>query len=70
MMMDESSIIYAGLVVGGVMMVLLIGLWMLSTESSTVSISGSPVPTQSPIRLDLTLLPEAAQSSSAWMGSA
>lgn len=58
-MMDESTVIYAGIVIGGAIMVLLMGLWTLSTESSTVSISGSPAPTQSD-QADLRLLPEAA----------
>jgi hypothetical protein len=58
-MMDWSAVMYAGLVIGGAMVVLLMGLWTLSTESSTVSISGSAVPTQSH-QADLGSLPEAA----------
>jgi hypothetical protein len=58
-MMDWSSVIYAGLVIGGAMAVLLTVIWTLSTESSTVSISGSPVRTTSH-RIDLTSLPKAA----------
>lgn len=58
-MMDESSVIYAGLVVGGAIAVLLIGLWALSAKSSTVSISGSAVKTQSH-QADLMSLPKAA----------
>lgn len=58
-MMDESTVIYVGLVVGSAIAVLLMGLWTLSTESSTVSISGSPVPTQSH-QADLRSLLEAA----------
>lgn len=38
-MMDLSSVIDAGLVVVGVVWVLLMGLWTLSSESSTVSTS-------------------------------
>jgi predicted naringenin-chalcone synthase len=40
-MMDLSSVIDAGLVAMGVAAVLLMGLWTLSSESSTVSISES-----------------------------
>lgn len=58
-MMDESSVIYAGLVVGGAVAVLLMGLWTLSTKSSTVSISKSAVRTQSH-QADFTSLPKAA----------
>jgi hypothetical protein len=58
-MMDESTVIYAGLVIGGAIAVLLMGLWTLSTESSTVSTSGSPVLTPSH-QADLRSLPEAA----------
>ena len=38
-MMDLSSVIDAGLVVAGAVAVLLMGLWTLSGESSTVSTS-------------------------------
>jgi len=58
-MMDERTVIYAGLVGRGAIVVLLMGLWMSSIESSTVSISGSPVPMQSH-QADLTSLPKAA----------
>jgi hypothetical protein len=58
-MMDASTVIYAGLVIGGAIVVLLMGLWTSSTESSTVSISGSPVRTTSH-QMDFTSLPEAA----------
>ena len=58
-MMDWSSVIYAGLVVGGAMTVLMMVLWTLSAESSTVSISGSPAHTLSH-QMDFTSLPEAA----------
>lgn len=58
-MMDWSSVIYAGLVIGGAIAVLLMVIWTLSTESSTVSISGSPVRTTSR-QMDFTSLPEAA----------
>ena len=58
-MMDWASIIYAGLVVGGAMTVLMMVLWALSAESSTVSISKSAVRSQSH-EIDLTSLPEAA----------
>ena len=44
-MMDLSSVVDAGLVVMGAMAVLLMGLWTLSAESSTVSISAPPVET-------------------------
>ncbi len=40
-MMDLSSVIDAGLVAMGAATVLLMGLWTLSSESSTVSISKS-----------------------------
>ncbi|MDO9116987.1 MAG: hypothetical protein Q7U39_03455 [Nitrospira sp.] len=58
-MMDLSSVIDAGLVVIGAIAVLLMGLWTLSAESSTVSISTPPVETvrQS---VDLASLPKAA----------
>jgi hypothetical protein len=58
-MMDWSSVIYAGLVIGGAIAVLLMVMWTLSAESSTVSISGSPVRTTSH-QMDFTSLPEAA----------
>lgn len=58
-MMDWSSVIYAGLVVGGAITVLMMVLWTLSAESSTVSISGSPARSTSH-QIDLTSLPEAA----------
>jgi len=58
-MMDWSSVIDAGLVAIGAIAVLLMGLWTLSTESSTVSTSESPVPTKS-LQGDLTSLPKAA----------
>jgi|GEM_PF-2104346 len=58
-MMDWSSVIYAGLVVGGAITVLMMVLWTLSAESSTVSISGSPTRATSH-QIDLTSLPEAA----------
>lgn len=58
-MMDWSAVMYAGLVIGGAMVVLLMALWTLSTESSTVSISRSPVPIQSH-QAELRSLPEAA----------
>jgi len=41
-MMDLSSVIDAGLVVAGAVAVLLMGLWTLSAESSTVSTSERP----------------------------
>jgi len=40
-MMDWSSVVDAGLVAGAGLAVLLMGLWTLSVESSTVSISDS-----------------------------
>ncbi|MGE0471903.1 MAG: hypothetical protein AB7L09_26055 [Nitrospira sp.] len=58
-MMDWSAVIYAGLMVGGAIVVLLMVLWTLSTESSTVSISGSPVSVQSH-QADLRSFPKAA----------
>lgn len=58
-MMDWSVVIYAGLVLGGAIAVLLMGLWTLSNESSTVSISKSPVRGQS-YRIDLPSLSKAA----------
>lgn len=58
-MMDESSVLYAGLVVGSAIAVLLMGLWTLSTKSSTVSISESAVRTQSH-QADLLSFPKAA----------
>jgi hypothetical protein len=58
-MMDWSSVIYAGLVVGGAIAVLMMVSWILSAESSTVSISRSPVRTASH-HIDLPSLPEAA----------
>lgn len=58
-MMDWSSVMYAGLVIGGAIAVLMMVLWTLSAESSTVSISGSPVRT-TPHQIDLTSLPKAA----------
>lgn len=58
-MMDESSVIYAGLVVGGAIAVLLMGPWTVSTKSSTVSISGSAVRTPSH-QADLLSLSKAA----------
>lgn len=58
-MMDWSSVMYAGLVIGGAIAVLMMVLWTLSAESSTVSISGSPVLTTSH-QIDLTSLPKAA----------
>ena len=41
-MMDLSSVVDAGLVVAGAIAVLLMGLWTLSSESSTVSASERP----------------------------
>jgi len=41
-MMDLSSVLDAGLTVAGAIAVLLMGLWMLSSESSTVSTSQQP----------------------------
>ena len=41
-MMDLSSVIDAGLAVMGVIAVLSMGLWTLSSESSTVSTSQQP----------------------------
>lgn len=58
-MMDWSSVIDAGLVVIGAIAVLLMGLWTLSAESSTVSTSESPVRAKSD-EVDLTSLPKAA----------
>ena len=58
-MMDWSSVIDAGLVVMGAIAVLLMGLWTLAAESSTVSISETPADTKRPL-VDLTLLPKAA----------
>jgi|LNFM01.1.fsa_nt_gb hypothetical protein len=58
-MMDLSSVIDAGLVVIGAIAVLLMGLWTLSAESSTVSISAPPVSAK-PVQVDLTSLPKAA----------
>jgi hypothetical protein len=58
-MMDLSSVIDAGLVVIGSIAVLLMGLWTLSAESSTVSISEPPVGAKQ-VQVDLTSLPKAA----------
>lgn len=58
-MMDLSSVIDAGLVVIGSIAVLLMGLWTLSAESSTVSISEPPVRAKR-AQVDLTSLPKAA----------
>jgi hypothetical protein len=58
-MMDLSSVIDAGLAVIGSMAVLLMGLWTLSAESSTVSISEPPV-SEKQAQVDLTSLPRAA----------
>jgi len=58
-MMDLSSVIDAGLVVIGSIAVLLMGLWTLSAESSTVSISEPPVSAEQ-VQVDLTSLPKAA----------
>ncbi len=58
-MMDWSSVIDAGLVAIGAIMVLLMGLWTLSAESSTVSTSDSSVRPKSH-EIALTLLPKAA----------
>lgn len=58
-MMDWSVVMYAGLVVGSAIAVLLMGLWTLSNESSTVSISKSPVRAQS-YQIDLPSLSKAA----------
>lgn len=58
-MMDLSSVIDAGLVVIGSIAVLLMGLWTLSAESSTVSISEPPVSAKRD-QVDLSSLPKAA----------
>ena len=58
-MMDLSSVIDAGLVVIGSIAVLLMGLWTLSAESSTVSISEPPVIAKLD-QVDLSSLPKAA----------
>ncbi|MCS6293511.1 MAG: hypothetical protein H8J66_10605 [Nitrospira sp.] len=58
-MMDLSSVIDAGLVVMGAMAVLLMGLWTLSAESSTVSISSPPVERVRQ-QVDVASLPKAA----------
>jgi len=58
-MMDLSSVIDAGLVVMGAIAVLLMGLWTLSAESSTVSISIPPVETVRQ-QVDVASLPKAA----------
>ena len=58
-MMDWSSVIDAGLVVIGAIAVLLMGLWTLSAESSTVSTSESSVRRKTH-EVDLTSLPKAA----------
>lgn len=58
-MMDWSSVIDAGLVTIGAIAVLFMGLWTLSVESSTVSISEPPVHTRAH-QADLTSLPKAA----------
>lgn len=58
-MMDLSSVVDAGLVVMGAMAVLLMGLWTLSAESSTVSISAPPVETVRQ-QVDMASLPKAA----------
>lgn len=58
-MMDLSSVIDAGLVVLGTMSVLLMGLWILSAESSTVSISERPTGSKQQ-QVDLSFLPKAA----------
>ncbi len=59
-MMDLSSVIDAGLVVIGAIAVLLMGLWTLSAESSTVSISEPPVSQEVRHQVDCTSLPKAA----------
>lgn len=58
-MMDLSSVIDAGLVAGGAVAVLLMGLWTLLAESSTVSISGPPTGKKNH-HVDLTSLSKAA----------
>jgi hypothetical protein len=58
-MMDLSSVIDAGLVAGGAVAVLLMGLWTLLAESSTVSISEPPTGKKNH-HVDLTSLPKAA----------
>ena len=58
-MMDWSSVVDAGLVAIGAIAVLLMGLWTLSVESSTVSTSESSVRPK-PHGVDLTSLPKAA----------
>ena len=58
-MMDLSSVIDAGLVVIGAIAVLLMGLWTLSAESSTVSISEPPVSAKR-AQVDLSSLAKAA----------
>lgn len=58
-MMDLSSVIDAGLVAIGAIAVLLMGLWTLSAESSTVSISEPPVSAKR-AQVDLSSLAKAA----------
>ncbi|HLZ34586.1 MAG TPA: hypothetical protein VKP13_11245 [Nitrospira sp.] len=58
-MMDLSSVIDAGLVAMGAAAVLLMGLWTLSSESSTVSISESQSSASRDQRQDYAL-PKAA----------
>lgn len=58
-MMDLSSVIDAGLVAIGALAVLLMGLWTLSVESNTVSISEQSAGTK-PYHGDPSSLPKAA----------
>lgn len=58
-MMDLSSVIDAGLAAIGTIAVLLMGLWTLSSESSTVSTSVQPPGRQNRHR-DFSSLPKAA----------
>ena len=58
-MVDISSVVDAGLVLLGSIAVLAMGLWTLSSESSTVSISEQPHKTGNQNH-DLPSLPKAA----------
>ena len=59
-MMDLSSVVDAGLVLLGSIAVLAMGLWTLSSESSTVSISEQPQVAREEWDNDLPSLPKAA----------
>jgi hypothetical protein len=58
-MMDLSSIVDAGLVLAGSVAVLAMGLWTLSSESSTVSASDKGLDVRAR-RRDVASLPKAA----------